>query len=93
LLLVMLLTAVTSSGLRPALTSLITQQAGRRQQGVVLGLTQSITSLAQIVAPPIAGFMIEKHWLTEWAFWTGVLYGLALFFQTRHAPSPVAPAG
>jgi MFS family permease len=53
--------------LRPALTSLITQRAGREEQGVVLGLTQSLMSVAQIVAPIIAGFLIDRQLLTTWA--------------------------
>jgi MFS family permease len=53
--------------LRPAVTSLITQQAGKREQGVVLGLTQSITSVCQIVAPVIAGSLIDRGLLSVWA--------------------------
>ncbi len=53
--------------LRPALTALITQKSGRREQGVVLGLTQSLTSVSQIAAPVLAGFLIEKGYLTAWA--------------------------
>jgi len=53
--------------LRPALTSLITQRAGREEQGVVLGLTQSLMSVSQIVAPVIAGFLIDRELLTTWA--------------------------
>src|SRR5689334_18503956 len=53
--------------LRPALTSLITQRAGRDEQGVVLGLTQSLMSVAQIVAPVIAGYLIDRQLLTTWA--------------------------
>ena len=53
--------------LRPALTSLITQRAGREEQGVVLGLTQSLMSVSQIVAPVIAGFLIDRALLTTWA--------------------------
>ena len=71
---------VGASGLRPALTSLITQKAERREQGVILGLTQSLTSVAQIVAPIIAGLLIDHHYLTVWAIWAGALAGLALFF-------------
>ena len=37
--------------LRPALTSLITHQAERHEQGVVLGISQALTSMASIVAP------------------------------------------
>jgi DHA1 family tetracycline resistance protein-like MFS transporter len=83
LLIVMTLTAIVGAGLRPALTSLITKQADRRQQGVIIGLTQSLTSLAQITAPPLAGFLIGRQWLTSWAVWAGLLAGLALFFQSR----------
>jgi MFS family permease len=59
-----------SGVLRPAVTSLITQQAGRREQGVVLGLTQSITSVSQIVAPIIAGSLIDHGQLGAWALAT-----------------------
>lgn len=87
LLSVMSVTAILGASLRPALTSLISQQAGRREQGVILGLSQSITSLAQITAPPLAGFLIGQHWLTPWATWAGILAGLALLFESR-ASSP-----
>ncbi len=53
--------------LRPALTSLITQRASREEQGVVLGLTQSLMSVAQIIGPVIAGFLIDRGLLTTWA--------------------------
>ena len=56
--------------LRPAVTSLITQQAGKREQGVVLGLTQSITSISQIIAPVIAGSLIDHEQLGAWALAT-----------------------
>ena len=60
--------------IRPALTSLITQQAERREQGVVLGLTQSLMSMASIVSPMVAGLLIEHRMLKEWAW---VAAGLA----------------
>jgi multidrug resistance protein len=87
LLLVMFASGIVGAGLRPALTSLITKQAGRREQGVIIGLTQSLTSVAQITAPPLAGFLIGRHWLTPWAIWAGVLAGLALLFES-HVSSP-----
>lgn len=61
---------ITSYGmgvLRPAVTSLVTQNAGREEQGVVLGLTQSLTSISQIAAPILAGALIDQGWLTPWA--------------------------
>jgi MFS transporter, DHA1 family, tetracycline resistance protein len=73
-----------SGVLRPAVTSLITQQAGKREQGVVLGLTQSITSVSQIVAPVIAGALIDRGQLAAWALATG---GVALAGMVLSLPS------
>ena len=78
------LSSIGGAGLRPALTSLVTQKAGKREQGTIIGLTQSLMSIAQITAPLISGLLIEHHYLTTWAIWAGVLAGLALFFQPRH---------
>ena len=63
-----LATMVTSIGglVRPTLTSLITQATPREEQGVVLGLTQSLNSVALIIAPPFGGFLIEHGFLTAW---------------------------
>jgi DHA1 family tetracycline resistance protein-like MFS transporter len=59
--------SVLGGVIRPVVTSLITQRAARNEQGVVLGLTQSLASVAQIVAPLIAGALIQKGWLAAWA--------------------------
>lgn len=71
--------------LRPSVTSLITQQASRREQGVVLGLTQSITSVSQIVAPVIAGALIDRRQLGVWALtMAGVAFlGMILSLRSR----------
>lgn len=79
-----------SGVLRPALTSLVSQRAGRKEQGIVLGLTQSLNSLAQIICPAIAGFLIGWNQLTLWAWWAALiaLFGFATGFRTyrRYAP-------
>lgn len=92
LLWVLAFSSIFAAGLRPALTSMITQQAGRREQGVILGLTQSLTSIAQIAAPLIAGYLIDEKLLTTWAIWAGVLAGLALCFHPRLRPAEPALA-
>ncbi len=74
-----------SGVLRPAVTSLITQQAGRREQGVVLGLTQSITSISQIVAPVIAGVLIDHGQLNAWALTTAGVALLGMIVSLRSA--------
>jgi DHA1 family tetracycline resistance protein-like MFS transporter len=81
-----LATIVMSMGslVRPALTSLITHAAPREEQGVVLGLMQSLSSGALIVGPLIAGYLIEHGLLTAWglaAAATAVM-GLVLASQT-----------
>lgn len=53
---------------RPALSSLITQEADRHEQGVIAGLSSSLTSMASIVAPAIAGIVIQHRLLTLWAW-------------------------
>ena len=78
--------------LRPALTSLITQQVTRAEQGVVLGLNQSLVSVAQIVAPAVAGALIERNHLTAWALWAAAIMTLALLWNLRARGSRAATA-
>ncbi len=81
--LLLVATAVSSSGtgvVRPVLTSLITQKAGRSEQGVVLGLTQSLNSIAAIIAPAAGGFLIDHSLLTGWALLAAGICGVALLF-------------
>ena len=81
--LLLVVTAIASSGMgavRPALTSLITQKAARSEQGVVLGLTQSLNSIAAIAAPAIGGLLIDHSLLSAWALLAAGISGVALFF-------------
>jgi len=81
--LLLLVTAVSSSGtglIRPVATSMITQKTPRSEQGVVLGLTQSLNSVAAIISPAIAGFLIDHTLLTSWALVAAAICGVALFF-------------
>jgi MFS family permease len=93
---ILLVTATVSSFgsgvLRPCLTSLITQRVSRTEQGVILGLNQSLMSVAQIVGPLVAGTLIDRGQLVAWTSVVGGLcaIGLALAFSTRR--SPIAPA-
>jgi len=93
------LAAFGNGVIRPALTSLITQQAGRQEQGVVLGITQALMSMASIVSPVVGGLLIERHLLKEWAWVAAGLaaIGVALsreglpFYATASADSIGAP--
>ena len=42
---------------QPSLNSLISRRAGRDEQGAVLGVTQSVGSLARVLGPPLAGYL------------------------------------
>ncbi len=53
--------------LRPALTGLITHASGPGEQGLVLGIAQSLGSIAQIAAPLLGGYLIDHHLLSWWA--------------------------
>jgi MFS family permease len=82
----LLLVAATFSSMgnglvRPALTSLITQQVGREEQGVVLGLNQSLQSISQIVGQGLAGFLIDHRLLSTWAFWAAGVTLVALILN------------
>jgi len=57
-----------SAILRPSLTALITTHTPRHRQGMIIGMMQSLMSISQIIAPIIAGFLIQTQFLSTWAF-------------------------
>ncbi|MFI5348541.1 MAG: MFS transporter [Elusimicrobiota bacterium] len=79
-------TAFGTGVLRPTLTSQVTQHVSRREQGVVLGLTQSLNSISSIVSPLIAGFLIGRGDLKTWALGAAAV-SLAGFFLSLKAPA------
>jgi len=64
---------------------LITTRAARHRQGMVIGLMQSLMSIAQIIAPVIAGILIQKQYLSIWALagTTFCAVGWSLIAATR----------
>ncbi|MFI5360905.1 MAG: MFS transporter [Elusimicrobiota bacterium] len=71
--------------LRPTLTSQVTQHVGRREQGVVLGLTQSLNSISSILAPLAAGFLIGRGDLKTWALFAAAVSLAGFLFSLRSA--------
>jgi len=80
----------------PALTSLASKTAGAEQQGVVLGVTQSVASLARAVGPSLAAVLINSsiahlgadglpHYMSDQSlfvtFWTGAAIMFVAFFM------------
>jgi MFS family permease len=86
------LAAVGTAPLRPALTALLSRAAEPGEQGLVLGLGLSLSSIAQILAPLISGLLVDQRLLTLWAVLAAaaMVAGLVLGVH-REGRSPVAP--
>lgn len=79
--------------LRPSLTTMITHAVARNEQGVVLGLNTSLQSVAQIVAPAVAGLLIDHQLLASWALFCAGCAVVGLLVQrTAQAPGKTATA-
>jgi MFS transporter, DHA1 family, tetracycline resistance protein len=77
LLLALTFTSFGASVLRPSLQSLITHSTSPRERGTVLGFSQSLQSVSQIVAPMISGQLIGRGWLSAWALLGSVIAATA----------------
>jgi len=77
---VLVLMSLGNAPLRPALTSLATRAAGPDDQGLVLGLAQSLMSVAQVLAPLAAGALIEHARLASWALSAALVSALGAVF-------------
>lgn len=64
--------------LRPVVTSRITQSVGRHEQGAALGVSQSLSSIAMMIAPPAGGILINNMLLSEWGILAGSVAVLGL---------------
>jgi MFS family permease len=94
LLIAVTLSSLGNSVLRPSLTSIVTQVVSKREQGLVLGLTQSLASLASITAAPLSGWLIDRRLLTAWGWVAAAFCALALCIRQwgsgLHADAPAA---
>ncbi|MBA3393323.1 MAG: MFS transporter [Deltaproteobacteria bacterium] len=64
--------------LRPVLTARLTQAVGRHEQGVVLGISGSLGSVAMAMAPPTGGVMLNGGYLVAWAMIPAVVSAIGL---------------
>jgi MFS family permease len=64
--------------LRPVITSRLTQAVGRHEQGVVIGISGSLNSVAMALAPPSGGAVLGQGWLVAWAFVPAAVVTLGL---------------
>ncbi|HTR54709.1 MAG TPA: MFS transporter [Kofleriaceae bacterium] len=82
-----------SGVLRPVLTSQITQRVGRHEQGVAIGISGSLSSLAMTLAPPSGGAMLDAHQTLAWALVPATMsvFGLIVALANRRS-ARAAPA-
>jgi DHA1 family tetracycline resistance protein-like MFS transporter len=90
--LVAIVSSFGQSVVRPVLTSRITQAVGRHEQGVAIGITGSLSSLAMMAAPPTGGSMLDHHWLLAWALIPAGVSLLALVIALATTRKATAPA-
>jgi DHA1 family tetracycline resistance protein-like MFS transporter len=82
--------------LRPVLTARLTHAVARHEQGVVLGISGSLGSVAMFLSPPVGGVLLDNNWLLAWALiptivsLLGLIAVLAWAGVTEKAPSPMA---
>lgn len=72
----LLATALLAAGFgmaSPALHALISRRADARSQGAALGVAQSASSLARILAPALAG-VVFTAWGREWPYFIGAMF-------------------
>lgn len=61
----------------PSVTSLISQYTPPDEQGSMLGVTQSLSSLARVLGPIWGGFMFNIHY--RWPYLTAAMFMLVAF--------------
>jgi MFS family permease len=76
----------------PTLTGMISQSAPPAEQGAVLGASQSVQSLTQIVGPGYAGAVFD-HVHYEAPYWSAAVCGLAAVALVELATRVSSPAG
>jgi MFS family permease len=77
--------------IRPSLTSLLSRRVSEHEQGAVLGVSQSLSSLAAVTAAPLSGWLIAAGRLSLWGWVAGAFCACALLLgrwgSARSVPS------
>lgn len=85
LLVLVAITAFGTSVTRPSLTTLVTHSVGAHEQGAVLGVSQSLSSVAAILGPIVAGWLIDHDMLGAYGLVAGlVALAGAIMVSGRH---------
>jgi DHA1 family tetracycline resistance protein-like MFS transporter len=74
---------------QPSINSLVSRSAGSKEQGEVLGVSQSVGSLSRVLGPAMAGFFFGQFGRHAAFFWGAALVGLALLATLKLNRTPV----
>jgi MFS family permease len=80
--------AIGSAVVRPSATTLLTKSVGRTEQGAILGVNQSMTTIAQVIGPLVAGWLIQHRKLAAYGLAAGAFacVGAVRLAFSRGAP-------
>lgn len=81
---------IGNAAARPALTARLSQAASAEDQGLVLGASQAMNSLAQVVGPILGGAIIGRGFLSGWALWAAALAAVAIVVHVSSRDTPKA---
>jgi predicted MFS family arabinose efflux permease len=70
---------------RPILTSKLTNCVTHKETATILGVNNSLTSISQIIAPIVGGFMIQYLPSQTLPILSAVIFVLALFYVKKHS--------
>jgi MFS transporter, DHA1 family, tetracycline resistance protein len=91
LLVMTLLGTVGGAVTRPALTTLLTKSVDKDEQGKALGVSTSLTSVAQIVCPVIATGLIQLNLLVGYGLAIGLFSVAGAALVARRSSTPPSP--
>ncbi len=87
LLVAMTIVSYGFSIINPSLNSLISQNAGNDEQGSILGVTRSATTMARVVGPACAG-IIFAHIGRDWPYFAGAVLMIIVMVMAFKAKQP-----
>lgn len=77
--------------LRPTITAGLSKRVSPQRQGLVMGVSQSVMSIASLTAPLVVGILINHGLYVGWALWMSVIavagaFGVSRISSTRDEP-------
>jgi DHA1 family tetracycline resistance protein-like MFS transporter len=76
----------------PALNALLSRSANADEQGGIMGIAQSMSSMGRILGPLWGGYSFDAYGL-QWPFISaGILMAAAFLMSLKNLASKIAPA-